>query len=762
MKKIISFLVSFLMLSTTAACADNKFDSNIPAEISSIEVSQLMYKQEELSFPADYSGVLGLYYCDGVRFIYQTTKKDIKVVRYDENMEELSFLKLVNGSEDVYEAYCCTKPDGSILLLLMFVDYPYEEITDYEDYFKNAEIRFEIRCYSAEGELIHSNMTDFNKHFTFGESYIDGLYDYGGNYIISFKDGLALLDSDGETTDIQENNDYFVFATDTEGNTVAAGLESYTYMDGSTLNVNDSNSVEYGKWKNRTGPVFSGTGDFKLYFLMNDGIYGLTFDDEFIQLLDFLDSNISPSGVYCAAYGGEGKFVTMGADQTYADGMFYNLLTIRPDDYVENKQTVILGCDTNDNNAPEIASMYNKQSDSYNVELKKYAELDDLKLDVLAGSPPDVFASRESSFMYRYANLGAFADLYEIMEERDGLKKDDILDSVLQAYEYKGGLYGLPIAFRIDAYIANSDVIGREYTNWNYDEFFSFAENLPAGMHLGSRNSSFAYRDHLFDILCANSVGSWIDYDNYTCNFDSEEFIHLLEFCKNVEINEPFDWDNTNDEQEKAEYLDAETSLLSKTSFIAEAHISMPDDLFYNAISKGLFLDDNFTYLTAPSDDRRGTISPINNMCYSVLNGSPDPDGGWDFMNYIFSAKFQLNYLQTAYLFTSNKESMEYTMNRFLEATADYQIAVDPLRPYADGDGTWEEGVDWIYKPIDDETLQYFNDFIAGCNKLRDADSSVYDIVKEEYEDCLNGEVTAQQCAEMIQNRVSLYLSEQS
>ncbi|MDE6678352.1 MAG: extracellular solute-binding protein, partial [Ruminococcus sp.] len=566
--------------------------------------------------------------------------------------------------------------------LCTYVDYDGDEYKDPDDFRKNAVVLPEIRTYSPDGELLETHEVDgFHSYEDF--NFIDGFYEYGENYVISFNGGYALVSADGEILDMPDETKHLVFGTDTDGKTYVCGSQKYSVTDGKRISLDENNATEYGKYINRTGAVFGGAGDFKLFMVLNEGIFGIAPNDELVQIMDFTDSKVSPSGIYFACYAGDGKFVICGDDQTLADGMFLDTLTVRPDDYVENKTDLTLGCIDWSNNAPEIAMMYSKQSDNYNVEVKKYKDIDNLRLDVLSGDAPDLFAYQETAFMYRYANLGAFANLYDFMDNNDGIKCDDILENVLQAYEYKGGLYGIPVAFNIQGvYLANSDVISRDYTYWNYDEFLNFAENMPEGMYLGSKNSHFAYRDHLFGEIVIQSCGDWIDYDNYTCDFNNEKFIHLLNFCNNVEINEPYNWENSDwgTEQQDIEYMESETSILRKTALLY-THMNCSDfsDFVLFPVQTGLYLNDNYTFLISPSDDRNCGISTTNDMCFSIINNTDCPEGAWDFMNYVLSPYFQNNYLQISHSFSSNKESYEYKMKKTFEEYK--KKVVTPLDP---------------------------------------------------------------------------------
>lgn len=766
MKKMISLAAALAVL-MTAGCSDKKstkdeFTSPPPT------VTQLMYKQEDLDFPEDMGSRLGIYYSNGVKLAYEDKDRNVQIMSYDEDMKDTWTTELESDNENVNTRLIDVRPDGSIIMLTEYVEYD-GDMSDIDDYYENAQVSFRLSFYASDLSLEKTvDVDELSRNFELKGDFISGLYTYGDKIIIILKeDQLLLADSDGNIIDnITSGSGHAQYGTDSEGNTIAALWDKYAYLNGDDLSFNENNAKEYGKWINRTGPVFTGAGDYKAFMVMNEGIYGLTYGDELIQLLDFTDSNISPNGIWNAAYAGEGKFVIMGDDQMSGNGMFLSLLTVRPDDYVENKKKLTVAVVEGSDNTPEIATIFNKKSDAYTAEVKTYSTDDDLKLDVLSGNSPDLVSYREADFMYRYVNLGAFADLYDLMDEYGGMQADDIVDNVRTAYEYKGGLYGLPIVFHPVLFMANSEVIGREYTYWGYEDLFSFGENMPEGMHLGSKNSFCIRRDLLFSELCYSGASSFIDYDNYTCNFDSEEFIHLLNFCNEAEINEAYDWGgilSNENEQQMIEYNEAEMSVLNKTSLLYQCRgMSMARDFLGLPCQTGLYLNDNYTYLIPPSDDGKGAIMPGNAMTFSVMEQAPDKEGAWEFYKYIMSEKFHDNYLQTMDHFSSNKKCYEKQMND-LRSDSENFLFIKGENWYVDtGTGSYSGKEETYKKPLTDEDLEYFKDIINNSTHIATVNSEVYSILQEECGEFIAGEISAEDCAAMIQNRVQLYLSEQS
>ena len=772
MKKLIAAAASLALLMSAVSCSskpkadsDGSSDNNSSGSVNdppSVTITQLKYKQTDIKFPEDNESRLGLYYYSGeVRYIYRTNDDSLKVICYDKDMNPTRTISLTEPIENISSVYADVKPDGTISL---FIETAKVDVTipDMDTRFKNADVERSIYNFSPEGELIGQITIDgLDNYIQYGFGFYNSFYAVDESYIISTVDTNIIIDSSGSISDAKEcsGTSQPAFGYDSEGRLIAGCWKGYKYIEGTDFDVDENDLTEYGDYIFRTGAVFTGQGDFKAFMVMNEGIYGLTFKDEFIQIVDFTDSNISPNGIWYAAYAGEGQFVIMGDDQSSGSGMFFSLLTVRPDDYVENKDTIILGSEYDDN-AKELAMLFNKKNDNYKVEVRSYHDTDNLKLDVLAGDAPDVYSFHDSTTMYRYANLGAFKDLYKEMAAHDDVKPEDIMDNVLAAYEYKDGLYALPMVFNIDAFMANRDVISRDFTHWSYEDFFSFAENLPEGMHLGSQNSYFTRREGVFDRLVNDSIGAWVDYDNYTCNFDSDEFLHLLHFCSELELNEPIEWENNVVDGNSDEYHETTLDLYRKKALLNEmCSFHYLNDFVNYPISFGLFTDSSFTFLTPPGDGH-GTITTANAFNFALLNNSPNPEGGWEFFNFVMDGDTQRNYLQTSFNFGSSKKNFEEDLKALREN--EFQVQIDPEQNYGDFKHTWIEDKDYKVMYISDEDYQYIYDFIMSCDRLSDHDQKLYDIVKEEYTKLAAGDCTPEECAAMIQNRASLYLSEQS
>jgi len=730
-----------------------------------MKASQMKYKESRVALPEDFGGMQLLYEHGGVRLLYSTKDGGMAMQLYDGDMAPTGQIKL-DVPEDSRSDYptdhiSCALPDGGIAMLDMYTIYD-GDYSDREKYLSEGTAEFVLRVYSEDGKLIScKELDDTDEFYTFGDDFISGLTPYGDNYILSMRDSYVLLSPEGEVLDMVNSDEHWYFCTDTEGRTVAAGTEGWGYMDGTALRFPQS-PKPYGEWLRTYGVPFTGCGEYKSFITLNEGFYGVDSEDRLTELMDFTDSMFVPQFVYMAVSAGENRFVVLTQDNTRSSGLSFTLLTQRPEGYTEaDKKTIRIGCIEWDNNAGETVAMFSKQSENYKAETKKYKEYDDLKYDVLTGDIPELFCYQPSSVMYKFARLGAFADLYGYLDSREGLSRDDIMPNILRAYEYKGGLYGFPIAYHINCWIADREIVPREYSNWNLEEFFSFAENMPEGMYLGSRNSPFMWPEQCFDSLFPVAMTSFVDFDNYTCSFDSPEFIHFLNFCRDVKMpGETYEWDSMSESEKEQAYDEARYSILNKTSMLTWCSISHPEEYLTHSMNYGLFLNDRFNYVIFPNEERSGTISPLNCMCYSILNGCAEPDGAWEYLCYINSEDYFDEYLQVENSFAANRHITE----KRLENAFDWadSLVYNDEGGYVPPQANLADGTETHTYRIPDGTRRYLRDFLSTFDKVADQDTVIYDIANEEAGKFFAGEAAAEDCAAMIQNRVSLYLSENS
>lgn len=751
MKKLISLLMATAMLAGCTACS-NGGGSGSSAPVA-VTVSQTMYKEERADKPAGFGNLGDMAYVEGkgTRVVWETGGK----FSYADCGEDMVFSEPVElfTADDRYNSLTSIAPDGTMSVFLIRGKYS-GEITD-PDYYKNGEYSFEIRTYDCDGnELAVTELTDLDNYISAYNDIITFFCAYGDGWIIGGHCGRFLIDANGEVAESSDDDMTFEsYGIDSEGKYVHATATEYGYMDGKTLKEPQT-MTKYGNYLRLNRGTFAGQGDFKLFFIMSDGIFGLTADGHLVEVLGFIDSRLYVSDIYALAYVGEGKFALYGSDDA---GTYFSLLTVRPDDYVENREKYTVGILSKEanwsKNHEEMITKYNKKSDSYEGELKYFTSgLEGLSTDILGGNSPDVIVINGRRDMTRLYNLGALADMNELSEQYGGFNEDDILDNVAAAYKYKDGLYMMSQTFYLPVHIGKK----KYFPNGNVtmDEFIDIASNMPEDMTLGG-DWMFTH-EQVMNELVTGDLSAWVDFDNAECWFDSPDFVKLLEFTHTVRLAPERNWDEfyaSMSEEEKNVYgSEVMHSLANEKSLIDGEAIGGLMGLSDMRDSRGLSSED-IVYLATPSDDPKSSFRAGNNNIFSVLKTGKCTEGGWDYVNYIMGDDFLRSYLQTSSCFHTRKDSFEKTLEYGLYRSNNYQ--------YTD-----EAGVT-IYDAsfgtnLTEEDMEKIRNYIASCTNLISDDDEISAIIMEEYASFDSGEVSAEECAKRIQNRISLMLSEQS
>lgn len=749
MKKLLTYLTALTFICSMTACSGKKeIETSQPAE--EITVSQTMYKEEHIDFPEDKRFVEGMTYIDGqgVRLIYTDSENCYKFADYDENMAVKSTARLFTAEKNILVNLDCAS-DGTMIALLTYIHSEHEVGTP--EYFENAEFSFELRKYAPDGsgeEIIP--LPELADYYVPYEDIIHNLKLIDGKILLALSSGRLIMNLEGNILESRQESGYISYCEDSHGNIIAAADTGYCYMDSLSLDLPE-NMTEYGDYLrlNLNLGVSKGFGGFKLFFMFNSGVYGLTENNSLVEVFNYNNSLVSINDYRSLVYAGEGKFAGIGNDM---EKSFLSLLTVRPDDYVMNRKDIVIGVIGKiGTDRQELASMYNKKNDSYKADLKVYGEMDDFTAAVLIDDAPDCISYTGTYNMRRFNNLGAVMNMYELSAKYGGFKREDILDNVLEALEIDGSLYGICQKFSIPVSIGRSDYFPNGKMTWQ--EFKDTYNSFPEDVYFSNIMGMNLPRD-VFEFLCTSNLHSFIDYENGKCNFNTPEFAEMLEFTQTVRLMPEMDWqtfyDTHTDEEANLFHEDDFNSISKGESMLTNDWASYIGD-FIELKRKYNFDDGEFTLINSPSDNPNSQIQL--DTLYSVVTNGKCPEGAWDYINYITSENFLTSYLQTYRSFSSFKGAFEKINER---------IRWESENPtYIDENGR-THAVFTTSKPITDVEYNMALEYIGNCTVPTDYNEALYNIIMEEYTAFAAGDKTAEECAERIQNRVSIFLSENS
>ncbi len=486
--------------------------------------------------------------------------------------------------------------------------------------------------------------------------------------------------------------------------------------------------------------MIADTWKYSYYYRDNTAFYGVKSDKSREKLVDFANSGLSD--VRSIAPLADDEFVcTIG-------GKLYRLSERDNAELADIKEITLAVAGNIDSIQPMIAD-FNSGSNLYRVNVKNYLDgheynieglesaAHDLEMDIIAGKTPDM-VWLDTNETEKLASKGAFTDLYELMETDAKFTKAEFLPNYLEAAEINGHLYSITPTFMIRTMAAKSKYAVKE--NWTFDEFKTAYESRPDGMELFEMGNN---RTAVFSIL-SGSYTDFIDLSNHSCSFDSQEFIDILEFAKQFPSVD--------------EYAGERYSCRGDTALMSDMYISSFRDI---NVKKQTVFGEDMTFVGAPSSDGKGSVMLLSNQ-FAIMEDSSNKEGAWEFIKCFLTDE----------CFGQNADGIPITESGFEKAMA---AALEPPFYYDELNGNKkvymdETGMDPYSNvqikitPMTDDEQKRYEQFVRSVKRISSGNTelAISSIISEETEFFFAGEYSAKQCAEMIQDRVSILLSEQS
>lgn len=305
---------------------------------------------------------------------------------------------------------------------------------------------------------------------------------------------------------------------------------------------------------------------------------------------------------------------------------------------------------------------------------------------------------------------------------------------MLKASELNGGLYELIPSFLVQTVIGRSDEVG-EGNSWSMEQYGKYAESPGYKSMFGEMLSR---NDFLINALNYNS-SLFVDFNNNACNFDSEEFVGLLKIAADIPEESGFG----PEAGEFETWYDEEGSVFNGEQALLYAVIGGPGMDQYRAI-----FNEEISFIGFPSSEGGGS-SIFPTLSLGMSSVSKNKEAVWEF-------------LRTFVL----EDTQKNTYLGGMPATkAGIQHSIDAYKRNCErsSSGTYmglSFSVDFTMNP--EYSVPRFLALLESLDKVTRPDSTINEIVLEEASAFFDGARTAEEAARIIQERASIYISEQS
>lgn len=786
MKKLLSLTLTLAMLISAVSCNETDEKKSEPKQSYTAEkMSVAAYKKEALPLPENMQMVYTIMpYNNGKDFLMlgtSTRTPEIWKVKGDFSESEI----IEYPEFDVGVNYNLTATnDGTIVLFVCHADYgdlppiPLYEYPNEEEmkkYDEVAEYSFMIKTYSTDGKL-KSEVTveDFgvvpDKSVNFKNLYSDGeiviaeinggfeMFDFNGKYLGEFKTDKGEVDCFG-----QDNQGNLICALKNEVDEKEILTFCKVEKDGK---LTELNNTEYN-FDETVYEMQASSGEYSLLLRTNSQIYGVKSDtQEIVSLFDISTSGYSTNYIEGYSVMPDGNIALM-LNNSKEWKVELKKFIPRTEEEMANLKTITLGIEGN-SFIEDYVTEWNDSGNDFLVEVIRYSDdyeqrdavFDQLKQDALSGNLPDIMY-----FEYNYAvmsnvdfaAMGVLEDLYIYMDNDEVFTRDYFMPSVLDCFEYNDELLVLPSRVHLElGTVAKTKFVG-DGSDWSFEKHLDMTINPPIDREI--QNDSKYTRLGL-----GVSWPDWIDYTDGSCHFTDDSFIRFLNFCNEPDLIEveyvpktDAEWQEYfNSDEHKEEMRSEALKYIEDREVFSLESISAYGN--YTEMAKGTFGGEPVTIL--------GDVTLRNSDGFAITKTSENKELAWEFIKSCMTDQYYTDNLDWApfpVTKTGYKLYNEYHFyNNYLDFTDDYYD--EDIRGY----------VGLVYHINDEELMKigkvteedaaavdkYFN-MATRKQKITFKEDKMYEIFYEELDRFFSGGCTAEECAEVLQDRISTYISEQ-
>lgn len=499
---------------------------------------------------------------------------------------------------------------------------------------------------------------------------------------------------------------------------------------------------------------FGGNTGYDLFWSGDNGVYGWNkAENKSTLLLDYNSSSLLSGNLDLLYVYDSDRILAAERD----DNFNYTLMLYerQPDVDLSAIPTLEIAYADCSNNLRKNIVAFNKAHTDVRIIEKNYTAdgtdyetaVRNLTNDILNGLyKPDIVTDETvNKLIVQLYRNNLYTDLYPLMGDE---LRNDLLGCVTRTFETDTGeLWAIGTDLRIDTLVGTRKLLG-DRTGWTVTEMIELAKSLPEDMVL---YESLNKQQSLSSWLGQNWHRLFIDEETNTCRFDSKEFIGLLEYLGTL----PDTWEEAS--KLLADYRETGVRFAPhQTGHVALAlnHIFLVSSWFDN---EHLFFDKDTVCIGYPTTEgENGSI--VSMMPYIITSFCETPELAWEFIESIVKPENYATFGQTLPVLRSQLQQL---------CTAEYEYYTH-ISPNGGSHGgllrevhELEPGyTEYIFTERHERELIDFLDNIAGQPISTISDDVIADILSEEITSFFGGAKTAEECADIIQSRVSIYLSE--
>ncbi len=478
-----------------------------------------------------------------------------------------------------------------------------------------------------------------------------------------------------------------------------------------------------------TGYRMAVDGEGALFLADTQNIWKLV-EGKPVKMYNFLSNSYRFPEIYGMEFNAGGELIIL----TELDND-KTLLYMQELDAPVEKQEIVFAFPRQHYALERSIARFNRKSNEYRITVMLPEDGEDTQefrrrvlMELSTGKGPDILTSALVTDVQDFAQNGYIESVDDIIAD-----KTLYLQAALEAGKVDGKYYGIPFECSVDMVAYEKASVG-ERTSINLQELMELVGASGAEvLHEGMSGSSIVYDYALRDV----SNSTYIDRENGESHLTDQPFLELLEFAK--------------------EYGDYDTIESKAFVYSHFANVSSGNE-FMDVLAPG----EEPLVLGYPRQEGKGNYVSVNSLYMSA--GSEVKEGVKAFFKYLLSEEEQIKYglydMLDELSYTTSTQLFGST-NGFPISRAALDAVVEQMKEENKGKVIQtESGTIRVGNIFTEEMEEQFYFMLEHSVPANRDDTELYNMVLEELAPYFAGDMSAQEVAEKLDNRVQLYLDE--
>ena len=492
------------------------------------------------------------------------------------------------------------------------------------------------------------------------------------------------------------------------------------------------------------------------------------------DVMSYVNSAVAGEYVYGLSLLPENRLAVARGDTDTFDYML-TLYEPAPDRDLSQVTYVNLVCYNPEYNLTSAVIKYNKTHPDVIVTVDDYTRFNNAEnmtagYDRLVMDLTNRLVDADIVFLNQLSDVGECLDLYQFMTGE--IQPEDLFGCIERTFGQDGKLYGIPAQFQLNTIAGRADVLG-DLTHWDMEAFLDFAESLGEGEYLMEEISrdnydfslfgQYHYRSFLPDNTAAYDTPL---YSRYLAFLNTLPAAPQKYFQRGTNMNAVMAGETHAAEEGVAGenlYYTGDIKLVSAQIRSLRYLLGLYDTLGTTEV----------THVGYPNHTEGSIGVSFDYGLYAIPLHSRHPELAWDFIEYRLlqeaePREYRHVFEQCDVWFFPLKEAYMATVQDLIgwemfcsyngSSALEEDIQPDEKGRYRGEPGTLIPITENMVKELE---ILLDSAGIPGCGDMwRGTPYDLRVIIGEEEARYLSGAITAGQCADNIQSRVSIWLAE--